>query len=254
MILLRTNSISLRFLRLVGMVVMGLRGSRTLARDLDSKARAEARMEDHQMEDQVLAAVEARTVARTVARTLARKAQMVVQVPAAMETRTLALKAQMVVRILAAMGADRRADLDLANRVRLADHLEAHLEVRQVARVLAKKVHLETQDLAATEAHLVPVHRVMVNKAQMAVQGTAAMEVLLAARLLANKAQMAVQVRARPVALDQVPATTEAHLAARARAQAQAQAADPVQVPTAMARAQTPETALVHRTKGKAVP
>ena len=250
MILLRTNSISLRFPKLVGMVVMGLRVSRTLARDLDSKARVEAQMEDHQMEDQVLAAVEARTVART----LAHQAQMVAQVPAAMEIQTLALKAQMVVRILAAVEVVHRADLDLANRVRLADHLEAHLEVRQVARVLAKKVHLETQDLAATEAHLVPVHRVMVNKAQMAVQGTAAMEVLLAARLLANKAQMAVQVRARPVALDQVPATTEAHLAARARAQAQAQAADPVQVPTAMARAQTPETALVHRTKGKAVP
>ena len=205
-------------------------------------------MEDHQMEDQVLAAVEARTVART----LAHQAQMVAQVPAAMEIQTLALKAQMVVRILAAVEVVHRADLDLANRVRLADHLEAHLEVRQVARVLDKKGHLETQGLAATEAHLVPVHRVMVNKAQMAVQGTAAMEVLLAARLLANKAQMAVQVRARPVALDQVPATTEAHPAARA--QAQAQTADPVQVPTAMARAQTPETALVHRTKGKAVP
>ena len=204
---------------------------------------------------QVLAAVEARTVART----LAHRAQMAVRIPAAMETRTLARKAQMAVRILAAMEADHRADLDPANRVRLADHLEAHLEVHQVVQILAKKVHLETQDLAATEAHLVPGHRAMVNRAQMEMQVTAAMEVLLAARpraarLLANKAQMAVQVRARPVALDQVPATTEAHLAARARAQAQAQAADPVQVPTAMARAQTPETALVHRTKGKAVP
>jgi len=243
-ILLRTNSISLRFPRLVGMVEMDRRGSRTLARDLDSKARAEARMEDHQ----VLAAVEARTVART----LAHKAQMVVQVPAAMETRTLALKAQMAVRILAAMEAGHQADLDLANRVCLADHPEAHLEVHQVARVLAKKVLLETRDLAAMEAHLVPAHRAMVNKAQMAVQVTAALERLLAARLLANRVQMAVQVRARPVALDQVPATTEAHPAARA--QAQAQTADPVQVPTAMARAQTLETALVHRTKGKAVP
>ena len=78
MILLRTNSISLRFPRLMGMVVMGLRVSRTLARDLDSKARAEARMEYHQ----VLAAVEARTVART----LAHRAQMAVRIPAAMET------------------------------------------------------------------------------------------------------------------------------------------------------------------------
>jgi len=209
---LRMNSISLRFRRLVGMVVMDLRMVMVLA----SKA-------------------------QTVARILASKAQMVDQVPAAMAARTLARKArkaqmmdQVQVLAVAVTEVVHQVDLDLGNKVRLANHLEAHL----VAQVLAKEVHQGTQDLATAGVRLVPP--AMVNKPQMAAQVTVAMESLRAAvRLLANKALKVVQ--------------DPFHLATLALALALALALTvvPTRVPMAMVRTWTPETTLAHRTKGK---
>jgi hypothetical protein len=238
MTLLRVSSISLRFPRLVGMVVMDLRVA-SLARILGRKAQVvqipEATEVDH-LADLDLASKTAATEA-VLHLDLANKmaATEVVLHLADLDLVSKTAAMEVVLHLV---------DLDLANnKVRLlADHQADH----QAARVLAKTQHLEIQDLAAAEDLLVP--RAMVNQDRRGVQATAAMEVLRAVRVLAKTAKTVVPVLvhlAARAARAQVLATVEA-------ARAQVPTADLVRVPTAMARTRTPQTTLVQRTKGKA--